>query len=199
MTHAEEKSDQEKMWEEEEQDWMDDLHRGGKVPENKKGKRQIMHKERGDYREVLSKEFEKLGGTTLKKSAEIAPKEGSIMDFRAILQRRATITKRDWGGHCFEYCDKEIASSCKVQDLTQTHAEAICHILKIPLTEDDLEQLPDGSICPCGCGEMLRKGARFRPGHDTRLRCRLLKEYEKTKSKAVLKKLRNWNWERYLG
>ena len=41
MTHAEEKSDLEKSWEEEEQDWMSDLHEGDKTLEKikKRGKK----------------------------------------------------------------------------------------------------------------------------------------------------------------
>jgi len=153
-----------------------------------------------NFKELIEKENEKLGGLILKRPIkENKTSIESTIDFRAILKQRATITKRDWGGHCFEYCDKEIAHSGKVDDLTQEQAETICGILKIPLTEETINQIPKGNFCPCGCGEMLRKGARFRQGHDTRLRCQLIKKYKRTKSNVVLKELRKWDWEKYLG
>jgi len=154
----------------------------------------------GDYKELIKKENEKLKMTTSKKTTKKGISENELMkDYRAILIQRATITKRDWGGHCFEYCDKEIASSYKVQDLSQEQAKTICEIIKIPLTENDSGGIPIENLCPCGCGEMLRKGARFRQGHDTKLKYRLIREYKKTKSKTILKELRSWGWEKYLG
>lgn len=157
----------------------------------------------GDYRKLIEEENKKYEGAILEKKLEKVEenvvKNKPAMDYKAILQQRTTITRRDWGGDCFEYCEREIASSYKLQDLTQEQAAVICEIIKIPLSKGNIEQVPGGKLCPCGCGEMLRKGAKFRPGHDTRLRCRLIKEYKKTKSKAILKELRNWNWEGYLG
>jgi len=164
------------------------------------GKSEYQNMKDQNFKEIIEKENEKFGGMILERKIKKNPsnlKPG--IDYRAILKERSTITKRDWGGHCFEYCDKEIAHSSKVDDMTQEEAATICDILRIPLTEEAANQIPKGDMCPCGCGERLRKGARFRPGHDTRLRCRLIKEYKKTKSKTALKELHNWGWEKYLG
>lgn len=158
-----------------------------------------------DYKELIKQEnekFENANRSMAKRSkgrSETTTDRAPGIDYRAILKEKSTITKRDWGGHCFEYYDKEIASSYKVDDLTQEQAKMICGILKIPLTEEGANQIPKENLCPCGCGEMLRKGAKFRPGHDTRLRCRLIKEYKRTRSSSVLRELRKWGWEKFLG
>jgi len=166
---------------------------------NTKNNRRLSDEE---YKGLIKEENEKLRMSVKgenKKDKENFPDKCPERDYRAVLKKRSTITKRDWGGHCFEYCGKEIAHSTEITDLTQEQAKIICEILRIPLAGESLDRVPKEKLCPCGCGEMLEKGRKFRQGHDARLKWRLIKEYRKTKSKKVFEELSHWGWERFIG
>lgn len=55
----------------------------------------------------------------------------------------------------------------------------------------------DPKPCECGCGEMTRRGSKFRPGHDMKLKSKLRKAAEKGNANAKAKaqnelKSRGW-------
>jgi hypothetical protein len=54
---------------------------------------------------------------------------------------------------------------------------------------------PTGRKCGCGCGEPVARS--FKPGHDARLKGRLVRE-ARNGSEEAKQNLRDWGWERYI-
>lgn len=54
---------------------------------------------------------------------------------------------------------------------------------------------PTGRTCACGCGRPVRR--RFLPGHDAKLKSRLVKE-ARSGSEAALQNLREHGWEHFV-
>lgn len=136
----------------------------------------------------------------------------SKTDFKSLLKSKATIRHGSKGGEHYRHNDYTISSVCKFDNLTQEQAETLCEILKISIVEKPViapgETAPitleipisalEIRLCPCGCGIPLKKGSKFKPGHDAKLRSRLIKEYKENKSKLALEELRKWSWGHFL-
>lgn len=54
---------------------------------------------------------------------------------------------------------------------------------------------PTGRVCGCGCGRPVKR--RFLPGHDAKLKSRLVKE-ARDGSTAALDELRRYGWEHFV-
>lgn len=54
---------------------------------------------------------------------------------------------------------------------------------------------PTGRLCECNCGKPVKR--RFLPGHDAKLKSRLVKE-ARAGSKAALQNLRENGWEHFV-
>lgn len=52
-----------------------------------------------------------------------------------------------------------------------------------------------GRLCQCGCGQPVAR--RFKPGHDARLKSRLVKD-ARSGSEAARKQLEEFGWEKFI-
>lgn len=110
------------------------------------------------------------------------------------LKNAVKVENTPWGGHRLIYGIKEYAMNWKIHELTEEQAERIIEIMGIGQEKDVKTVAADGyNLCECGCGQHSRKGRKFLPGHDMKLKSRLRKE-AKAGSTSAAKELKRRGW-----
>jgi len=105
-----------------------------------------------------------------------------------ILENSVTVKRMDHGGDRLIYRDREITINKTIGDLTEEESQEIIEFLKIGEEQSQKaqkrQQKKEAKPCECGCGAYAKPGRKFIPGHDSKLKSKLLKKYKQGDQEA---------------
>ncbi len=109
------------------------------------------------------------------------------------LKESVKVENTPWNGHRLIYGNMDYAMNLKIHELTEKHAKKIVEYLGINKTKKSTTK-NTGNVCECGCGQFARRGRKFLPGHDAKLKSKLRKE-AKAGSDFAIEELKRHKWE----
>ena len=110
-----------------------------------------------------------------------------------ILKEKVRTKRMDWGGDKLIYGTVTYNMNKKLHEVTEEEATKIINYMGIG---KDPNFYFGGDPCQCGCGGNARTGRRFIPGHDAKLKSKLLKTMRKggREGKKAEKELIRLKW-----